>query len=45
MINLVKLIEKNQDDLKNMLVDIESINKNHVFDGIVSALFSIREKL
>lgn len=41
MISLVKLIEKNQDNLKNILAEIESINKVHAFDGIAAAFFSL----
>lgn len=45
MISLVKLIEKNQDNVKNIMAEIESINKDHVFDGIAAAFFSLSEKI
>lgn len=45
MINLIRLIESNDEDLHNLITEIEKINQDHIFDKIAAVFLSLKDKI
>lgn len=44
MSTLIKLIEKNHENVHNLITEIEKINQDHIFDGIATVFLSLNDK-